>query len=129
RSGQAPAVAPAPKRASRGALLTASAVAAMALIAVAVIGVVHFREQPAAAPVMRFEIPALPQMAPSERAVVSPDGRKLAFRAAGPDGRWMIWLRESDALTVRPLTGTDSAQNGVFWSTDSHSLAFAVDVG
>ncbi len=54
---------------------------------------------------------------------LSPDGTRLAFIAAGPDGRNVLWIRLLDSLEARPLPGTERAFSP-FWSPDSHFLAF-----
>ena len=56
---------------------------------------------------------------------LSPDGRKLAFRASGKGGaRSSLWVRALDSLEARPLPGTEGA-NFPFWSPDSRFLAFS----
>jgi len=57
---------------------------------------------------------------------VAPDGRSVAFVAAGPDGVSRVWLRTLDAVAARPLQGTEEASYP-FWSPDSKSLAFFAD--
>ncbi|MEP6707320.1 MAG: protein kinase [Pyrinomonadaceae bacterium] len=54
---------------------------------------------------------------------VSPDGRRLAFVAAIADGRNLLWVRSLDALSARPLAGTEGA-SFPFWSPDSRFLGF-----
>jgi serine/threonine protein kinase/Tol biopolymer transport system component len=53
---------------------------------------------------------------------ISPDGRRLAF-VATLDGKNLLWVRDLDSLTARPLRGTDGAE-GPFWSPDSRFIAF-----
>ena len=55
--------------------------------------------------------------------VLSPDGQRLAFTAAGQEGRVMLWVRSLDGLTAQPLAGTEGAYYP-FWSPDSRSIAF-----
>jgi Tol biopolymer transport system component len=57
---------------------------------------------------------------------VSPDGRSIAFVAAGADGRWQLWVRSLDTLAAEPLGGTEGAMRP-FWSPDSRYLAFFAD--
>ena len=40
---------------------------------------------------------------------ISPDGRRLAFAAAGADGKSFLWLRSWDTLTAQMLAGTEDA--------------------
>ncbi len=60
---------------------------------------------------------------PATRFAVSPDGRRLAFLAAGADGITRIWVRQLDALIAQPLSGTEGVLYA-FWSYDSRRLAF-----
>jgi len=54
---------------------------------------------------------------------ISPDGRRIAYRARRADGMPLIWVRDLDSSQARPLSGTE---DGIlpFWSTDSRDLAF-----
>jgi Tol biopolymer transport system component len=54
---------------------------------------------------------------------LSPDGRKLAIAAVGPDGKGQIWIRSMDSLTIQPVVGTEGASYP-FWSPDSRYIGF-----
>ncbi|MGH9315540.1 MAG: protein kinase domain-containing protein, partial [Thermoanaerobaculia bacterium] len=54
---------------------------------------------------------------------LSPDGTRVAFVAAGADGRNVLWIRPLDSLEARPLPGTERAFSP-FWSPDGRFLAF-----
>ena len=54
---------------------------------------------------------------------LSPDGSRLAFIAAGADGRTLLWVRSLDAVEARPLPGTENAY-APFWSPDGRFLGF-----
>ena len=54
---------------------------------------------------------------------LSPDGSRLAFVAAGADGRSLLWVRSLDAVEARPLPGTENAY-APFWSPDGRFLGF-----
>ena len=54
---------------------------------------------------------------------ISPDGKRLAFVAAGFDGKQELWVRPLDSTTAQPLAGTDGA-TFPFWSPDSRSIGF-----
>ena len=56
-------------------------------------------------------------------AVISPDGRLIAFSARSADGRIQLWVRPLDSTEARPIEGTDGA-SFPFWSPDSRSVGF-----
>ncbi|HTK73741.1 MAG TPA: protein kinase [Gemmataceae bacterium] len=108
------------------------AVAAVLGIALAALAVVHFREEPPAAPPMRFQIP-VPEgnklykgMASTTgmSVSISPDGQRLAFTTIAADNQRLIWVRSLDSPEARPLTGSTGASN-LFWSPDSRFIAYA----
>jgi serine/threonine protein kinase/Tol biopolymer transport system component len=119
-----------PSRAARQASwLTAAAcgVAAVAVASAAAMAFVHFREQPPVAVPARFQIPPPDETTFGTTGVLSPDGRRIAFEAPGPDGRTLLWVRSLNALDARPLPGSEGASPGPFWSPDSRFLAFGVN--
>ena len=59
-------------------------------------------------------------------AVLSPDGRRLAFAASSPDGRPRLWVRDLGSLVERALPGTENG-SFPFWSPDAEQLGFFVD--
>ena len=59
-------------------------------------------------------------------AVVSPDGKTLAFTAVDEKGRTNLWLRPLDAQQAAMLAGTEDAAMP-FWSPDGHYLGFVAD--
>jgi Tol biopolymer transport system component len=56
-------------------------------------------------------------------AVISPDGRRLAFTARDAAGRNLLWIRPIDSLTAQTLAGTDGAAFP-FWSPDSRFIGY-----
>ncbi|HYB53702.1 MAG TPA: protein kinase, partial [Thermoanaerobaculia bacterium] len=54
---------------------------------------------------------------------ISPDGRNVTFAVRDAEGKTLLWLRSLDALSGRPIPGTEGA-SFPFWSPDSRSLAF-----
>jgi serine/threonine protein kinase/Tol biopolymer transport system component len=56
-------------------------------------------------------------------AVVSPDGRRLAYTAVDEDGESRIFVRNLDASDAYALSGTEGAQFP-FWAPDSRWLGF-----
>jgi Tol biopolymer transport system component len=100
-------------------------VAVLLLAALSIVSFTHFREKPAPAPeVLRFQIYPPEKNLFGDYLPLSPDGRRIAFTAVGPDGHWQLWVRNLDGLEARALPGTESA-TAVFWSPDSRFLAFA----
>jgi eukaryotic-like serine/threonine-protein kinase len=59
---------------------------------------------------------------------VSPDGRTIAFTAAGPDGRNHLWVRPLGSLEARVAADLSStAATFPFWSPDSRYLGFQTE--
>ena len=102
-------------------------VAAIAVTAAAALAFVHYRERPAVADATRFQILAPEQTTFATTAVLSPDGRRIAFDAPGPVGRRILWVRALDSLDSRALAGTEGVSPGPVWSPDSRYLAFGVN--
>ena len=59
-------------------------------------------------------------------AVMSPNGRSVAFVTRNAQENTRLWLRALDALEARPLSGTDGAR-APFWSPDGEWLGFFAD--
>jgi eukaryotic-like serine/threonine-protein kinase len=103
--------------------------AGMFAVIAAALAFVHFREKPPAAELSRFQIPMPANLhfpGPTAAAEVSPDGRKLAFPAAGADGKAHMWIRSFDSLDARLLPGTElsNTPQPFLWSPDSRFIAF-----
>jgi Tol biopolymer transport system component len=119
---EAPAQRPAPARSIRRWFWPAVAVALA--IAFAIVTAFHPREPAPAEPVsMRFEIPAPEQAHFMSQMALSPDGRLLAFTAAGADERPSIWVRRLDSVEATPLHQSSTGQP-FFWSPDSRFIAY-----
>jgi eukaryotic-like serine/threonine-protein kinase len=54
---------------------------------------------------------------------ISPDGREIAFVAAGSSGQPKLWVQPLDSETAQPLSGTEGAAYP-FWSADSRSIGY-----
>ncbi len=54
---------------------------------------------------------------------LSPDGKNLAFLAAGADGRWRLWVRPLDSVEAKPLIGTENGKFP-FWSPEGGRIGF-----
>jgi Tol biopolymer transport system component len=100
--------------------------AAAILVTVAVLAVPatrHLLEQPATRQVRRLDL-AVPAITDPLSVAISPDGRYLAFVAAGEDGvEPQLWIRALDETAARPLRGTGGAAYP-FWSPDSQAIGF-----
>jgi dipeptidyl aminopeptidase/acylaminoacyl peptidase len=119
----------APVRRSRRVVLVASATIAVLTIAAAVgITVRYGLRAPADESTVRlaFSPPdglTLADLVAGGPVTISPDGRRLAFVAAGRDGRHLLWVRPLESLSAQALPGTDGAAYP-FWSPDDQSVGF-----
>ncbi len=106
-------------------------IAALFFVALASVSFVHFREKPpATAEAMKFHILLHEKVSLDwgSSFAVSPDGRRLAFAAAGADGVVRLWIRALGSLEARPLDGTESGHIApFFWSPDSRSIAWGTE--
>jgi serine/threonine protein kinase/Tol biopolymer transport system component len=101
------------------------AVAMIALVAAATLGILRFRGTPVEATRFVVSLPPGTTTAVSEsrtRIAISPDGRRLAMVLAR-DGRQQIWIRSLDSVTAEPLPSTEGAISP-FWSPDSRFIGF-----
>ncbi|HKB71715.1 MAG TPA: protein kinase [Thermoanaerobaculia bacterium] len=107
---------------------TAWAVAAAASMAAIALGIGFLRRAPAPKRVMRFEIPQPAGLTLMGAPKVSPDGRNVAFVGTDAQGKSELWLRSFDALTARPIAGTEGVTTLVrpFWSPDSRFVGYFV---
>jgi Tol biopolymer transport system component len=102
--------------------------AILATLALMALATVHLREKESELPVLRFTIfPPEKTAFDFTNAVqgppaLSPDGRRLAFRASG-EGHSQLWLRTLDQVAAQPLAGTEGA-TFPFWSPDSRFIGF-----
>jgi eukaryotic-like serine/threonine-protein kinase len=107
--------------------LISSAAAAVFLLALIALGVVHFREKPQRAETVRFQFALPPKVNFTQSGIfaISPDGRKVAFSAFGADGVPRIWVRGLASLTAQPIPNLETPQTlyALFWSPDSRFLA------
>ncbi len=91
---------------------------------------VHLTEAPVRPRAVRFA--ARPPegwfFTPYGLPVPSPDGSQIALvarRRADPLAPALLWIRSLDSLTVRPLAGTEGANEGPpFWSPDGRFIGF-----
>src|SRR6185503_5702843 len=105
------------------------AAAATAVVAFAVLLVLHLRETPPPADTIRFKVTFPPEITVTQTTpfAVSPDGRMIAFPAINSEGLRRIWVQPLDALEPRPIpTAEVSTPDGsaVLWSRDSRSIFY-----
>ena len=121
------AAATAGPRVSRGLAVTSAAV----VVAVLAVGWWFAREAPPVDRQLRVSL-LLPDgasmfpLSPTSRFALSPDGQRLAFVAARPDGRPRLFVRTLNQLEATEIAGTDGALLP-FWSPDSRSIGFVAD--
>jgi Tol biopolymer transport system component len=108
------------------------AIAFLGVVAAAWMGTLYFRSPAEPLRVVRSTIPQ-PRGSRfvsigdyAGPAMISPDGRRLAFVANDADLKRMLWVRDLEALEARVLPGTDDA-TFPFWSPDGRSLGFFSD--
>ncbi len=71
----------------------------------------------------RFAIPAPPGTNHYTHASISPNGRRIVFRAGDARGRTQLYLRDLGSTEVKALTGTDGAVFS-FWAPDNRQVGF-----
>jgi Tol biopolymer transport system component/tRNA A-37 threonylcarbamoyl transferase component Bud32 len=113
--------------ARRASLLWSWLVAGALATGLAGLAAIHFREESPRAGIVTFQIPAPEKTSIVSNPMLSPDGRSVAFVAAGDNGVRAIWVRSVDALEVRLLAGTEHAGENIFWSPDGRFIAFSAD--
>jgi eukaryotic-like serine/threonine-protein kinase len=116
---QAGVPAPVAARRRRAQNLAWSVAAALA-IALAAVSFLHFREkEPAPTAPVRFQIPVPEDTTLGPILNLSPDGRKLAFLAAGR--LWVHFLESGDSRNLTDAAGSP------FWSPDSRFIGYPFD--
>ena len=98
-----------------------SLVAVVAVLVVALVGVLLLRRPSPVDGERRLEIWTGPTSDPTGFAV-SPDGQRITYVALGPAGT-QLWLRSLSADRAEPLAQTLGASHP-FWSPDSQSIGF-----
>jgi Tol biopolymer transport system component len=61
--------------------------------------------------------------AQADSAVISPDGKKIAFSAMDANGKAFLYYRELDSIEVKQLPGSENPLEP-FWSPDSRSIGY-----
>jgi len=94
----------------------------VALIALAAVSVVHFREQAVEQQTLQYTLPPPDKTTNVQSLAISPDGHYLVMQATGNAGQ-QLWVRSLDSLQTQPLAGTENA-SFPFWSPDSRYIGF-----
>jgi eukaryotic-like serine/threonine-protein kinase len=113
-AGEAPATAPSQSRLGWVA-------AAAAVLALAVLAFLHFREQPPERQVLRYTL-APPEKTSILQFAVSPDGHYVVMSTS----EGSLSVRALDSLQTQSLAGTRGATYP-FWSADSRYIGFFAD--
>ena len=107
------------------------AAAAAAVVAFLAVLTVHLREVPPVADTVKFKVTLPPEVTFTQLTpfALSPNGRIIAFPAAGPDRVTRIWLQELDTLEPRPLQAMEigAVPDVLHWAPDSASLLYTHD--
>ncbi len=96
-------------------------IAAASTLALAALASIHFRETPAAEPVLNASIP-VPEEGATGFVALSPDGRRLALSLYS-GGRGQLYVRSLDSPQFHLLANTDEVR-APFWSPDGKSIGF-----
>jgi len=72
---------------------------------------------------LQFAIQAPEETRLATGLALSPDGRKLAMVARGPDGQTALWVRDLDSVGAQRLSGTTDARYP-FWAPSSREIGF-----
>ena len=83
----------------------------------------YFARAPRPAPPVWGGLNITAQLGEEGSFVLSGDGSRLAYVAADPQGRVLIWVRKLDSPKGLPLDGTAGVEYP-FWSADSRSIGF-----
>ncbi len=129
-SGRASANAAAIDKSGRGRLWLWRAAAVILLLTTVVMSyMMLFRGQPPASDRVRFPIPPPAQATFADMPFrLSPDGRNLAYTAAGPDGVLRLWVHSLERGEARILTAAGTlGLAAVTWSPDGRFLAFTAN--
>ena len=81
------------------------------------------RPAPATVPALKLAVLPPSGTVSSGPIDISPDGRRIAFTAAGADGQARLYVRNLDDLEPKALPGTEGA-DAPFFSPDGRSVGF-----
>jgi Tol biopolymer transport system component len=118
-----PAVAPLPARKNN---LRYARWAALLLMIAAAAAVGFFAHTPRPAAPVWGGLNITGELGEEGSFVLSRDGSQLAYVAADPQGRVLLWVRRLNSPKGLPLEGTEGVEYP-FWSADGRTLAFFAD--
>ncbi len=96
-------------------------VTAAAVLGMASVSWLHFREPVPEQPSIRFTIPTEAVLPSQVR--ISPDSTRVAFVGVNAQGRRILWIRRLDQPRAEALPGTEGAMYP-FWAPDSRQIAY-----
>ena len=97
------------------------ALLALAIAAAAAVG--YFAHVPRPSPPVWGGLNLSGELGEEGSFALSSDGSRLAYVAADPQGRIVLWVRRLDSPKGQPLDGTEGLEYP-FWSADSRNLGF-----
>ena len=100
--------------------------AALALIVAAAATAGYFAHIPQPPPPVWGGLNITGELGEEGSFVLSSDGSRLAYVAADPQGRILVWVRKLDSPKGLPLEGTSGVEYP-FWSEDARSIGFFAD--
>jgi eukaryotic-like serine/threonine-protein kinase len=103
------------------------AISSLLFVAAVALGIGFVLRAPKALSPVRFQFVLPEGMSVVQAPRISPDGKNLAFCAAGADGRSRIWIRPLAALDPRSVPGTEGANFRPFWAPDSRHIGFIAE--
>ncbi len=100
-------------------------IAALGIISATSSWIAWRASRPPERPLMRFSVDLGPEAitGANEKVAISPDGRRLVFRARGRDGKQQLATRRLDLADVTLLPGTEDGINP-FFSDDGQWIGF-----
>jgi len=100
--------------------------AALALTIAAAAAAGFFAHRPHPAPTIWGGLNIVGSLDEEGSFTLSHDGTQLAYVAADPQGRVLLWVRKLDSPKAIPLDGTEGLEYP-FWSADGRNLGFFAD--
>jgi serine/threonine protein kinase/Tol biopolymer transport system component len=110
-------------RARSGWILLAGCASAAALLIAAGYTIGLQSGEPAAARMLELSLPVVFNFGAPAAAVLSPDGRRLAYIAPNEQGRLDVLVKELDGIRVTRVADTNGAHSP-FWSPDNQWIAY-----